>query len=256
MRLVLLGTGTSQGVPMIGCRCNVCRSEDPRDRRYRSSLLVESDCRVLIDTTPDFRSQALAFNIDHLDAVVYTHAHNDHIMGFDDLRRFCEMTGRALPIHASATTLAHLKKVFPYAFPPTEFVATYVHADPHEINAPFAIGQIGFTALQVPHGNAITHGYILSENGLRKAAYIPDCAAIGEETAAVLRDIPVLIMDGLRDKPHPTHMHIEAAIEAGRRIRAGRLYLTHLTHHVSHASREKELPEDVFLAYDGLVLEL
>ncbi len=256
MRLIFLGTGTSLGVPMIGCPCEVCHSGDPRDKRFRSSVLIQNDKTILIDTTPDFRSQALLHGLNQLDAVVYTHSHNDHIMGFDDLRRYCAISGNPMPIYGSADTLEHLETIFPYAFNPPEIIPTYVRVLPHIIRKQFEIGQTGFLPLRVIHGTMPTYGYIVCDQGVKKAAYIPDCASVPEETAALLQDIPVLIIDGLRDNPHPTHLHIKAAIDVARRARAKTTYLTHLTHNIMHARKEKELPAGVFLAYDGLSLDL
>lgn len=244
---------------MIGCECAVCRSADPRDQRRRSALLIQSGAtRILIDSGPDLRAQALTFGVSRLDAVVYTHGHNDHAIGFDDLRRYCEMTGRPLPVHASRATLEMLRRVFPYAFDPTLKVSTYVSAEPHEEVAgrEFIIGDVGLTPINVPHGRTPTFGYLLAEHGARKAAYLPDCAALTEPMAAALRDIPVLIIDGLREEPHPTHLNISGAIEAARRVGAGLTYLTHLTHNVAHAERQRSLPAGVVLAHDGLELAL
>jgi phosphoribosyl 1,2-cyclic phosphate phosphodiesterase len=254
VRLLFLGTGTSQGVPVIGCECAVCSSADPKDRRFRSSLLIRSDRQILIDSGPDLRAQALTFGVNHLDAVVYTHCHNDHVMGFDDLRRYCEMTGRKMPVYASQATLTMLQQVFPYAFDPTLKVSTYISAEPHVVDAgrEFAIGGVSLRAINVPHGHTPTFGYIISG----RAAYLPDCAALTEELAAALQNIPVLIIDGLREQPHPTHLHIAAAIDAARRVNAKQTYLTHLTHHVSHADRQRNLPDGITLAYDGLSIEL
>ncbi|MDR1305497.1 MAG: MBL fold metallo-hydrolase [Verrucomicrobiales bacterium] len=258
MRLLFLGTGTSQGVPMIGCDCAVCASADPRDRRCRSSLLIQGDRHILIDSGPDLRMQALARGVKRLDAVVYTHCHNDHVMGFDDLRRFCEMTGRPLPVYGSAATLTALQRVFPYAFDPALQVSTYVKAEPHEVVADreFHLGDTGLIPLTVPHGNTPTFGYIITVNGERRAAYLPDCTAMTEAMAERLRAIPLLIIDGLRERPHPTHLNISGAIAAARRVGARQTLLTHLTHHVSHADRAQLLPAGVALAYDGLALDL
>jgi phosphoribosyl 1,2-cyclic phosphate phosphodiesterase len=243
---------------MIGCDCAVCASSDPKNKRFRSSLLIQNDRQVVIDTGPDFRMQALAHRLQQVDATVYTHCHTDHIMGFDDLRRFCEITGTSLPVYGSQFTIDALQRIFPYAFDSNLKVSTYVRAQPHIVaaNGEFSIGNTGFIPIDVPHGNTPTFGYIILDRGVRKAAYLPDCAALTDSMAGALRDIPLLIIDGLREQPHPTHLHIEAAIAAGRRVGAKITYLTHLTHNVSHQERQKTLPDGVFLAYDGLRLEL
>jgi len=258
MRLLFLGTGTSQGVPMIGCDCAVCSSPDPKNQRFRSSLLIQNDRQIVIDTGPDFRMQALAHRLRQIDATVYTHCHTDHIMGFDDLRRFCEITGQQMPVYGSQFTIDALQRIFPYAFDPNLKVSTYIRAQPHIVDAnhEFSIGDTGMIPVSVPHGNTPTFGYIILDRGVRKAAYLPDCAALNNSMIPALQDIPLLIIDGLREHPHPTHLHIEAAIAVGRQVGAKITYLTHLTHNVSHGERQKSLPENVFLAYDGLCLQL
>jgi phosphoribosyl 1,2-cyclic phosphate phosphodiesterase len=243
---------------MIGCDCAVCTSTDPKDRRFRSSLLIQNDRQIVIDTGPDFRLQALAHRVRHIDATVYTHCHTDHIMGFDDLRRFCELSGRHMQVYGSRFTLDALNRVFPYAFDPNLKVGTYVRAQAQVVDAnrEFSIGDTGLLAIGVPHGNTPTFGYIILDQGVRKAAYLPDCAAMTDSMAAALQDIPVLIIDGLREQPHPTHLHIEAALAAARQVKAKTTYLTHLTHNIAHEERQKNLPDKAFLAYDGLCLEL
>jgi phosphoribosyl 1,2-cyclic phosphate phosphodiesterase len=257
MRLTFLGTGTSQGVPMIGCHCPVCQSHDPRDKRFRSSVWIQdTNLSVLIDSTPDLRSQALRANMNQLDAVVYTHCHNDHLIGFDDLRRYCDQRAEPMPVYCSEETQARLQQVFSYAFPPHALYQNYVRAIAHVFTGPFQIGSLRLIPVQVPHGKTLTHGFIIEKEGKRLAAYIPDCAEIPDSTAEILKDLPLLILDGLRDKPHPTHMTIAQAIDAGQRARAKKIYLTHLTHDISHAEKQKTLPPNVFLAYDGLSLDL
>jgi phosphoribosyl 1,2-cyclic phosphate phosphodiesterase len=257
MKLTFLGTGTSQGVPMIGCDCPVCRSTDPRDQRTRSSVFVQAGgATVLIDTTPELRVQALRENLMRIDAVVYTHAHSDHAMGFDDLRRFCDINGGTLPVYANEPTFARLREAFGYAFDPANTIPGYVHPDPRLIEGPFTIGPIEFVPLPVPHGRMTTLGFLLRTDGKDRAAYISDCAAVPDPIRAQLMDIPVLILDGLREHPHPTHLCIPEAIAVAQAVRAGTTYLTHLTHNISHAARSQTLPKGVLLAYDGLTLEL
>jgi phosphoribosyl 1,2-cyclic phosphate phosphodiesterase len=243
---------------MIGCDCAVCTSPDPRDRRLRSSLLIQNDRQIVIDTGPDFRLQALTHRVRHIDAAVYTHCHTDHVMGLDDLRRFCELSGQRLQVCGSQPTLDALNRIFPYAFDPGQKPGTYIRAQPQIVNSgrEFSIGRTGLLAIDVPHGNTPTFGYILLDRGTRKAAYLPDCAAMTDRMAAALQDIPLLIIDGLREQPHPTHLHIEAAIAAARRVKAKTTYLTHLAHNISHEKRQKTLPDKVHLAHDGLTLEL
>jgi phosphoribosyl 1,2-cyclic phosphate phosphodiesterase len=242
---------------MIGCNCPVCLSEDPRDKRFRSSVWLEADgFSCLIDTTPDLRLQAMRAGMNRLDAVVCTHSHNDHLIGFDDLRRFCVGRNEPLPVHCSPHTYQRLLTVFPYAFKENSFSRGYVRAKAQVFEEAFDLGPLHLIPVPVPHGNTPTHGFIIEKEGKRLAAYIPDCAKVTEAVASQLQNLPILILDGLRDKPHPTHLSVSEAIEAGQRVKAGKIYLTHLTHDICHARRQCELPENVFLAYDGLVLDL
>ena len=257
MRLTLLGTGTSQGVPMLACQCRVCTSPDPRDRRFRSSAWLEDEnLSVVIDTSPDFRSQALRAGIPRLDAAVYTHSHADHIAGFDDLRTYSVKNGNRIPIYADPYTLSRLHKAFDYAFDINHRSSAYVCPEPHRIEGPFQLGSVTFVPLPVPHGAMITTGFRLDRDGRPRAAYLPDCSAVPAPIRELLREIPILIIDGLRDEPHPTHLTIAEAMEVSRAVHAQRTWLTHLTHLTLHAEREALLPANVRLAYDGLQLDL
>lgn len=242
---------------MIGCDCPVCTSSDPRDHRTRPSIYVDDGvCPFLIDTSPELRLQCLREGIDRAGAVVFTHAHADHIMGFDDLRRFCEMTGARLPIYGSGETLRALRHIFGYAFDPEQRIKTYVQADAHEIMAPFHLGTLRLTPLPVPHGSMTTLGYLIERGNRKLAAYLSDCSAVPDEIRELIAEVEVLIIDGLRDQPHPTHLTSQAAVEIGLAVRARRIYLTHLSHHKSHVEREAGLPESCFIAYDGLKITL
>lgn len=254
--VTVLGSGTSQGVPMIGCRCPVCRSDDPRDKRTRSSIyLAAPQAGILVDTTPDLRQQALRENLDHLDAVLFTHPHADHIMGLDDLRRFCEIQDGPLPIYGSVETLGQLERIFFYAFNPPRRVRGYVNVLPHVIAGPFELGGIEITPLPVPHGAVSTLGFLFSRGGRRLLAYLSDCAAVPEPIRALISGVEVLIIDGLRDKPHPTHLTVQGAVEIALAIGARRTLLTHLTHEKCHVDRARDLPAGVEVAYDGLKFE-
>src|SRR5260221_2969316 len=256
LTVTVLGSGTSQGVPMIGCRCAVCQSTDPRYQRTRSSIYVTTpQAKILVDTTPDLRRQALREGLDHLDAVLFTHPHADHIMGFDDLRRFCEIQGGPLPIYGSEPTLAQVERIFFYAFNPTNKVPGYVHVLPHIITGPFELGGVEITPLPVPHGAVSTLGFLFSQGGRKRLAYLSDCAAVPEEVRATVAGVEVLIIDGLRSKPHPTHLTLSGAIEAAQAIGARRSFITHQTHEKTHVDRTRDLPAGIEVAYDGMKLE-
>ncbi len=256
MIVTVLGSGTSQGVPMIGCRCAVCQSTDPRDKRTRSSIhLATPEAKILVDTTPDLRQQALRENLNHLDAVLFTHPHADHIMGFDDLRRFCEIQGGALPIYGSAETLGQVERIFFYAFNPKKLVPGYVHVESHVVAGPFELGGLEMTPLPVPHGAVSTLGFLFSRGGRKLLAYLSDCAAVSDTIRAIIAGVEVLIIDGLRDKPHPTHLTVSGAVEVALAVGARRTFLTHQTHEKCHVDRMKQLPAGIEVAYDGMKLE-
>jgi phosphoribosyl 1,2-cyclic phosphate phosphodiesterase len=256
MIVTVLGSGTSQGVPMIGCKCPVCRSTDPRNKRTRSSIFVETpSAKILIDTTPDMRQQALREGLDSLDAVILTHPHADHIMGFDDLRRFCDIKGGPLPLYGSAATLQGIERIFHYAFNPKKLVPGYVHVTPHVIDGPFQLGGLDLTPLPVPHGAVSTLGFLFAHRGRKLLAYLSDCAEVPEPIRRLIADVEVLIIDGLREAPHPTHLTVRDAVEVAQSVRAKRTFLTHQTHERLHVERQRQLPPGIDVAYDGMKLE-
>jgi len=256
LTVTVLGSGTSQGVPMIGCTCPVCRSTDPRDQRTRSSIFLDAPGgKLLVDTTPDLRQQALREGLNHLDAVILTHPHADHIMGFDDLRRFCDLQNGPLPVYGSAHTLQQIQHIFHYAFNPKKNIPGYVHVIPHVIEAPFALAGLDLTPLPVPHGAVSTLGYLFAHQGRKLLAYLSDCANVPEPIRQLIAGVEVLIIDGLRDAPHPTHLTVSGAIEVAQAIRAPRTYLTHQTHERSHADRQRQLPPGIDVACDGLKIQ-
>jgi phosphoribosyl 1,2-cyclic phosphate phosphodiesterase len=251
-----LGTGTSQGIPLIACDCPVCHSSDPRDRRTRSSAYIETpECAWVIDTGPDFRQQALRENIRRLDAVLITHAHTDHIMGFDDLRPFCR-GGRDLPVYGSAVTLDHLKSAFAFAFDGKHRYPGYIHPDPHVVDSPFRLGATEVVPLPVPHGRTETYGYLFIRNGRRLLAYISDCKSVPEPVRALVSGVDTLILDALRHREHATHMSVAEALETAAAIQPRRTLFTHLCHELAHAEFEATLPENIRVACDGLKLAL
>lgn len=257
MRLTLLGTGTSFGVPMIGCECAVCRSTDPRDRRARSGALLEAgDATILIDTPPELRLQLLAARVRRLDAVLYTHEHADHVNGIDDLRVFSVRRTDPLPLYGSATTLAFLRESYRYIF--DQDVVPYAGTSKPRLrlleltpSRATRVAGVDVLPLAFEHG----HGTVL---GFRfgPLAYLTDVKRVGEPERALLRGVEVLVLNALWWRPHPTHLSIPEAIDAARAIGARRTVLTHLTHETGHAELAARLPEGIEPGYDGQTLEV
>jgi phosphoribosyl 1,2-cyclic phosphate phosphodiesterase len=253
LTLTFLGTGTSQGVPMIGCDCEVCHSTDPRDQRLRSSIFVETpESSWVVDTGTDFRTQALRENIRRVDAVVFTHSHTDHIMGFDDLRRFAYERGY-MPVYAPAETMQDLERVFEFAFKALNPFPGYLKPEPHIVSGPFTLGSTLITPLPVPHGNSIVTGYLFSRSGQKLVAYLSDCSQVPDQIAREISDVNTLIIDALRHKPHPTHLSVDQALEVAGRVRPKKTYFTHICHELPQAA-ESQLPAGAHIAYDGLRL--
>ena len=255
--LTFLGTGTSLGVPMIGCACPVCQSTDPRDQRDRSSVFIRTPelCWV-VDTGPDFRRQCLRNNIRHVDAVLITHPHSDHIMGFDDLRPFTFGADKKIPVYASAETFEGLKHTFHFAFTGGNHFPGYLKPEAHLVEGPFQLGGTTITPLPVQHGSITTTGFRFDRPGMKSIAYLSDCKSIPHETRALLMDIDVLIIDALRYRPHPTHLSVSESITVAEEVRARQTWFTHISHDLGHAEVEELLPDNIRVAYDGLVLRL
>lgn len=249
----VLGSGTSTGVPSVACDCATCRSTDPRDKRLRTSLLVTTkSTTIVIDTTPDFRQQMLMHNIMHIDGIVYTHHHFDHIGGFDDIRPYQFRSGRAMPIYAMRETLDVLHSTFPYAFGLIESTgASTPDVDEHVISdEEFTIGDITLLPIRMLHGKRmIVNGYRIGS-----MAYCTDTNSIPPESMDRLRGVETLILDGLRWEDHPTHFTIPQALKVIEHLRPTQAFLTHIAHQVRHADVEPRLPANVRLAYDGLVI--
>ncbi|MBV9659343.1 MAG: MBL fold metallo-hydrolase [Verrucomicrobia bacterium] len=259
--LTFLGTGTSQGVPMIGCFCPVCASADPRDKRSRASIYVQTpECAFVVDTGPDFRSQCLRERVGRVDAVLLSHSHTDHIMGFDDLRRFSDLRRvdnlGGLPVFAAPEHMEDLQRVFAFAFNPKFRFPGYLHVVPHVIEKPFRLGETTVTPLPVPHGFMDVTGFLFARGKRKLLAYFSDAKAIPEPVREAVRGVEVLVVDALRHKPHPTHMSLDEALETAAAIEPAQTLLTHLCHDLSHVETEKTLPAGVRVAYDGLRLEL
>ncbi len=258
MKLTFLGTGTSFGVPVIGCRCEVCRSADPRDRRTRSAALVETDggTRLLIDTPPELRLQLTAQDIDRVDAVLYTHDHADHTHGIDDLRAITVRRGAGLPMYGSAETLDSLERKFTYIFsdgmrplPGT----SKPEGEPRVMEAgdTVQIGDAEVEAVEVPHGPVRVFGYRIGP-----LAYVTDAKRLPPAALERLRGVRVLVLNALFRTEHPTHLSIPEAIRTAAELGVERTYLTHLTHDNRHADLEAELPRGVMPAFDGLTIRI
>lgn len=251
--VTFLGTGTSVGVPVIGCGCGVCRSDDPRNRRLRSSILLETpEVKLLVDSGPDLRAQALREGFVSLDAVFYTHAHLDHVTGFDELRAFCWHRDEPLPLHATATCLESLKRMFGWAFSAENFQKGYVKPDGRVLDGPVRCGDLEIAPFEVEHGGIETVGYLFRQDGGPSFAYAPDLKRMPEGSQRLLRGVRVLALDALRAAPHPTHLSTEEALNLIDKIRPDQAWLTHLGHENDHASLAVSLPPGVGVAHDGL----
>lgn len=252
--ITFLGTGTSIGVPVIGCDCGVCTSGDPKNQRTRCSLHVKAPDGVtwLVDTCPDLRQQCLREGISHIDAVIYTHEHTDHIMGFDDLRRFTVGADAELPIYASASCLARIEAAFHYAFNGENRYIGYLKPKPHVISGPFHLGKTTVTPLAVEHGKVETIGFLFEHPGAGRVAYIPDAKTLAPETMEQLRNIDLLIIDGLQETLHPTHLSVGESVDIAESVGAKQTWLTHFSCRMDYQRVGPTLPKNVGLAWDGL----
>jgi len=272
MRVTLLGTGTSHGVPAIACDCAVCRSDDVHDRRLRPSILLdlgEAESRhglapggassaaaavryVLVDTSTDLRAQALTHNVRRVDAILFTHSHADHIMGLDEVRRYNMVQQSAIGCYADQRTLGDLRRIFSYIFDPgTPSGGGVPQLSLFEIGGPFSIGGVDVVPVPLMHGSRQILGYRIGS-----FAYLTDCNHIPDQSWALLEGVDTLVLDALRHRPHSTHFSVDQALQVVERLRPERTWFTHICHDLPHAATCARLPEGVELAYDGLVLEI
>lgn len=250
IKYTVLGSGTSSGIPTIGCQCPTCTSDDPRDKRLRTSLLIESGrTTIVVDTSPDFRQQMLSANVKNLDAVLYTHQHFDHIGGFDDIRAFNYHSRKPMQIYLSEDTFIRLKRTFYYAFEKPEQIGGGVPMVEVNIidNKLIKIGDIDIQPIPLLHGKLNVLGFKIGN-----FAYCTDTNFIPDDSLKYLENLDTLIIDALRFTPHSTHFSLEEALNVIEKIRPDKAYLIHMAHQMKHAECEKNLPENIRLAYDGL----
>ncbi len=251
MKLLVLGCGTSTGVPVIGCACGVCTSSDRRNRRTRSSVLVETHgLNILIDTSTDLRFQALSLGITKIDAVLFTHSHADHIHGIDELRSFNMIQEGAIPCYASSETASRIRAIFHYIFNRERAESITPQLSIKVVDSPFSVGPVQVVPLEAEHGRASVLGFRMG--GL---AYMTDCSRIPPKSMERLHGLDVLVLGALRFRPHPTHMNIDEALRVIDELGPGRAILTHLSHEVDYARDSAKLPDGVELAYDGMRVE-
>ena len=255
--LTFLGTGTSVGVPVIGCECAVCQSQDPRNRRTRSSVVVRhGNTTILVDTGPDLREQALRESLSSVDAVVYTHAHLDHVVGFDELRAFCWRRTGGLPLYATPSCMETLRMMFGWAFDAANAKNRgYVRPEPSIIEGGFSIGSLRVTPLPVEHGSVETIG-LMFDDGSTRLAYLPDVKRAPQATRDLIRGVDALVVDALRPHDHSTHFTTDEALAFAAASGAKRTWLTHLGHENDHATLAAALPEGVAVACDGLAIDV
>lgn len=252
MEVVILGSGTSTGVPVIGCTCEVCTSTDPRNRRTRSSILVEhGGAFILVDTATDFRAQALANGIPKVDAVCYTHTHADHVHGIDDLRCFNKLKGGAIPCYGSPTTCESLRHGFPYIFEPSGGPGWRPHLEPYAVTDTFDLFGLKVTPVEIEHGKSTIYGYRFGD-----AAYLTDCSGIPGHSMEKLRGLKLLIIGAIRYQPHPSHFSLGQSLEIIEALRPEKALLTHLGHSFDQEKTGGELPPNTGLAFDGLRVKL
>lgn len=250
MKVLFLGTGTSRGVPSIGCSCPVCSSPDEKNKRLRPSVLIrENDYHLLIDTSSDFRQQMLRHKVDRIDAVLFTHHHADHLMGLDDIRAYTDRQG-PIVLYAEAQTLAEIRITFRYVFQPQPYFG-WPRLETEELNGPRQLGPLTVEPLAVMHGSMPITGYRIGD-----FAYLTDVSRIPDDVLPRLTGLRVLVLGALRHKPHPAHLSVGEAVAQAQAIGAGQTYFIHMTHELDHEKTNAQLPRGIQLSYDGLEVEL
>lgn len=260
MEILVMGSGTSHGVPMIGCECEVCLSPNPRNKRFRPSILVRHEGKaILVDTTPELRMQSLAFGVNRVDAVLYTHTHADHIFGLDDLRRFNDLMDREIPVYGDPDTLDDIRRIYPYIFKETQIGGGKPRLSLHPVETDFELFGIRIRSFYVMHGRLPVLAYRFDAPATAtepacSIAYVTDVNQIPPDSMAQLHDLDVLFLDAVRFEPHATHFGLYQALEVISELQPRQAYLTHLSHHFEHEAVNAHLPQNRALAYDGLIV--
>jgi phosphoribosyl 1,2-cyclic phosphate phosphodiesterase len=252
MKVLFLGTGTSSGIPAIQCSCKVCRSDNPKNKRLRSSILITLDeHNILVDTATDLREQALRYDIKRIDAILFTHAHADHVHGIDEVRIYSFHSGKPIDCFGNHETIETIHRQFPYIFVPEEERTSFLpRIDTHVVNGSFSLFGKEIIPIPIQHGSRTILGYRVGP-----FAYLSDCNDIPDGSVELLQDLELLVLDALRDVPHPTHFSLAQAVETARKINPGRTLFTHMAHQLEHEETNRNLPPGMALAFDGQVVE-